>query len=408
MTGTTRRVYKWPGVNIRITEGPDHLESDTVYYEKLFVSSFERACLENLTVSRMINGEKRNVDQEIVERRILDILNTRGEEAINQFRDKARTVAQTLGMQEQFERLNQIIGSLLSTRPSNILKSPIAAAHVMGEPYDSGRMELLNNLAAELRSGTFANYPEKTITKDMFSNFAFYESYFSNYIEGTTFLVDEALDIIYNDAMIPLRSGDTHDIKGTFKICADRKQIQVIPKTGEELIDLLRQRHATLMAGRPDKNPGAFKLQPNRFGNSVFVEPRFVTGTLKMGFLTYQSLQDPIARALFMMFMISEIHPFEDGNGRMARIMMNAEFVNSGVTKIIIPTVFCEDYILALRRTSRNQEPSVYVNMMNRAHAFSHWLDPVSLDKLRLQFEQSNAFKEPGEDAAVLKWAEVN
>ena len=30
---------------------------------------------------------------------------------------------------------------------------------------------------------------------------------------------------------------------------------------------------------------------------------------------------------IFMMFMISEIHPFLDGNGRLARVMMNAELV---------------------------------------------------------------------------------
>ena len=37
------------------------------------------------------------------------------------------------------------------------------------------------------------------------------------------------------------------------------------------------------------------------------------------------SLDDPIARAIYMMFLVSEVHPFDDGNGRMARIMMNAE-----------------------------------------------------------------------------------
>lgn len=45
-----------------------------------------------------------------------------------------------------------------------------------------------------------------------------------------------------------------------------------------------------------------------------------------------------------MMFMISEVHPFNDGNGRVARVMMNAELVRADQSRIIVPTVFREDY----------------------------------------------------------------
>ncbi|WP_282778728.1 Fic family protein [Phaeodactylibacter xiamenensis] len=57
---------------------------------------------------------------------------------------------------------------------------------------------------------------------------------------------------------------------------------------------------------------------------------------------------NPIARAIYMMFLVTEVHPFDDGNGRIARIMMNAELVHGGSSKIIIPTVYREDYMLAL------------------------------------------------------------
>jgi Fic family protein len=39
--------------------------------------------------------------------------------------------------------------------------------------------------------------------------------------------------------------------------------------------------------------------------------------------------------------MISEVHPFMDGNGRISRIMMNAELTAAGMPKIIIPTHYC-------------------------------------------------------------------
>jgi len=82
--------------------------------------------------------------------------------------------------------------------------------------------------------------------------------------------------------------------------------------------------------------------------------------------------------------------------------MMNAELVHSGISKIIIPTVFREDYTLSLRRLTRKQDPVVYVRMMNRAHAFSHRLEPHEFSTMETQLANSNAFKEPDEDGTVL------
>ena len=116
------------------------------------------------------------------------------------------------------------------------------------------------------------------------------------------------------------------------------------------------------------------------------------------------SLNDPIARAMYMMFLISEVHPFDDGNGRIARIMMNAELVHTSASKIIIPTVFRDDYMLALRRLSRQRDPSVFIQTMDRASAYSHWLDPENWDGMHGQLENTNAFKEPDQDGTVLNW----
>jgi len=96
-------------------------------------------------------------------------------------------------------------------------------------------------------------------------------------------------------------------------------------KTADEFVSLLRHRHSVILAGRPDKNPGIFKSQTNRAGESVFVAPDLVLGTLHRGFELLSALTHPLAKAIFAMFFVTEVHPFADGNGRIARIMMNAE-----------------------------------------------------------------------------------
>jgi Fic family protein len=101
------------------------------------------------------------------------------------------------------------------------------------------------------------------------------------------------------------------------------------------------------------------------------------------------------------MFVISEIHPFLDGNGRIARVMMNAELVKANQTRIIIPTVYRDDYLGALRRLTRNNDPSVYIKMLQRAQEFSATLIANDMEALEKHFTQCNAFKE--HDNAILK-----
>jgi Fic family protein len=95
-----------------------------------------------------------------------------------------------------------------------------------------------------------------------------------------------------------------------------------------------------------------------------------VRGTIIKGFDYYQALQESFAKAAYIMFIISEIHPFLDGNCRIARVMMNAELVKANQTRIIIPTVYRDDYLGALRRLTRNDDPVVYIKMLQRAQEF--------------------------------------
>jgi len=402
LTYNTRKVIRWPGLTIRIATGAPALKDDRAVFDKLLISSLERACLENLSSSREVDGEKKTLPQSIIENRLIQLLMVSGEKGLNAFRDRAREISEEVGFEKEFKKLNKIIASILSTRPSKILTSPVAMAHALGEPYDAGRMELFEVLVTELRKYTFDEKPEKTTAPDTFRRLAFYESYFSNYIEGTRFEVEEAEQIVFSGIEIANRSGDSHDVLGTYKICSDRREMSIIPKSGEELIKILRERHHVILKGRPDKNPGIFKSKSNRAGSTVFVEPNQVSGTLKHGFQLINSLTHPAARAFYIMFLISEVHPFDDGNGRIARIMMNAELTHSGYSKLIIPTVYREDYISNVKKLTKQWKPEGYIRMLNRAHAFSHWIEPFDAGKMRTQLDVSNAFRESEE--AVLRF----
>ena len=222
-------------------------------------------------------------------------------------------------------------------------------ARAFGNPYDPARISLFETLFQYLKQNEFGNIPEINTDKTAFKNFAFFEAYFSNYIEGTIFELEEAKSIIKTETPIANRDEDSHDVLGTYRIVSNLKEMNKTPATHDELLNILQYRHHILLEARKSKKTGQFKDKNNRAGDTHFVDFNLVRGTLIKGFDYYRALNNSFAKAAYIMFMISEIHPFLDGNGRIARVMMNAELVKEKQTKIIIPTVYRDDYLGALR-----------------------------------------------------------
>lgn len=406
VTHSYTKKIELPGVTIHFLEGKGAIEGDNVVSAGLYASQRERALLENLQPTRKSGTDSKTLTAKELEERLEQIVRVNGEEELNTLRDKAREISIELGMPKEFAKLDRIISALLSTHSSHILKSPLATARAFGIPFDPFRYQLFEKLFTELKQFEFKSYPEKDTSLDAFRSFAFYEGYFSNYIEGTVFEVDEAKKIIETQAPLPTRDQDSHDILGTYKIVSNKKEMNITPKSPDALISILKYRHKILLSARTDKNPGDFKTLNNFAGKTSFVDFNLVHGTLIKGFDFYAALNNPFAKAAYIMFMISEIHPFLDGNGRIARVMMNAELVTANQSKIIIPNVYREDYTLTLRRITRQQDSEPYIRMLSRAHEFSATIQGTTLAEIHTKLEKSDAFSLPEE--GYLKIIEEN
>ena len=129
-------------------------------------------------------------------------------------------------------------------------------ARAFGVPYDPSRYELFETLYRELAQYEFKYIKDRNTETNAFKNFAFFESYFSNYIEGTIFEIDEAKEIIETQQPILTRNEDSHDVLGTYQIVSNVKEMKVIPSTPEELIQILKYRHKVLLSARTSKKPG--------------------------------------------------------------------------------------------------------------------------------------------------------
>lgn len=396
LTGKSNRNIKdLPGVTIHILKGPGADEKD-MKYGNMFIANEFRWMLENMQYSRKEGLMSKTLPQEVIEKKLSSVMIAGGEDALNDYRDQLRATAQRLGMNREFKRINALILAILATHSTDILSSPVVRAAAAGMPYDENRKTLFETLFDALQNHHFLSYPAVT-TESEYRNIAFYESYFSNYIEGTEFEVDEARKIVDSGLPAIHRSEDSHDILGTFNVVSNRSEMQKCPESFQDLKEILLRRHSILLSGRPDLHPGQFKERNNRAGNTEFVDYKLVSGTLDVGFNYYAALTSPMARAIYMMFLISEIHPFDDGNGRVARMMMNAELFHADEAKIIVPTVCREDYLLSLRKLSRQKDPSAYLKVMDTLHRFTATLYGRSTDDMLLYLHKCNAFSEPDE-----------
>lgn len=396
LTGPSNRIERLEGLTIKVRQGVGPLDGDLRYFDDFYCASPARAFLENLAHARYSAEVPRTLPRAELERRLEELLRLRGEGELNRLRDQARRLAPALAAEDAFVILDEIIGALCGTRQHARLEAPVAIARRDKAPYDPTRIELFELLANELqRNWAVTSRPRGSLLRIEIQNLAFVDAYFSNYIEGTIFEVDEAREIVFEGKLPSARRADAHDVLGTFELLADDSEMRVSVREFEALEDfehLLKRRHLTIMSARVDKRPGEFKQVGNRAGATVFVAPELVRGTLERGLALFHRLESPFARAVFMMFLVAEVHPFDDGNGRLARAMMNAELAAAEENRILVPTSYRPDYLGGLRRLSRQRDPTVFVRMLDHAHEFTARLDFRDLERLLATLASCNAF----------------
>lgn len=72
----------------------------------------------------------------------------------------------------------------------------------------------------------------------------------------------------------------------------------------------------------------------------------------------------PVEYAAMVHIIFVNIHPFTDGNGRVARLLMNLALLQSGYNIVVIPPVVRADYISAIQKTN-NGNNTEFINFIS-------------------------------------------
>lgn len=386
-----------PGLEIRAWQGPEPQVSDirTPLDDglELFTASQQRAVLENFQIARArTDDEAKTLSNEELERWFDRQLLVFGPQWLPQLGVKVQSLAEELGWQRELECFEQFVAALRG-KPSNYrLRSDLAKSRAHGKPYEPERILLFAELHARLAQELFPEQKAPPIEEH--SNRAFWEAYFSNYIEGTKFSVEEAQELVNQTtgaANLELnRPEDAHDVKETYRLIVDPNISGAVAKNQDDYMNLIIRRHARMMAARHNVETGVFKSQNNEVGSRVFVKPELVRETLARGWSASQELKSAAARAFFMLFVVAEVHPFKDGNGRISRLGMNAIIEDAQQMRLIIPTSLRNDYISVLEALTLNGNSNPYI-------AFAHKLMDLNSRMVFNDFDISHAqFKSMG------------
>ncbi len=119
-----------------------------------------------------------------IEENLEKMLVVNGEEGINGFRDKAKEIAKQLNMTEEFETLNDNWSFAFYQTLRNTFLWQWISQQLCRRPrlFDQERVKLFETLFKALHNEPFPKYGRAECFTASFRNFAFFESYFSNYI----------------------------------------------------------------------------------------------------------------------------------------------------------------------------------------------------------------------------------
>ncbi|GAA3442174.1 hypothetical protein Pve01_10060 [Planomonospora venezuelensis] len=103
---------------------------------------------------------------------------------------------------------------------------------------------------------------------------------------------------------------------------------------------------------------------------------------------------DSVRRRLLPLFLVTEVHPFDDGNGRVARIMMNAELVAGGEVRVIVPTVYRVNYLAALKSATHNDGFGALIGVLSFARRYTARIDFSDRSTAESDLTRTNAFRD--------------
>lgn len=220
----------------------------------------------------------------------------------------------------------------------------------------------------EVNAGFWKRYNavNDVVRKQFDNNFVMAFVYNTNSIEGST-LTPREVELLLTENIAPARPLDD-----VLEAKSAEKTLSFI-KTYSSAFDqdFVLQIHKLYFLDSKPGIAGKYKTHANRVLGSNFdtTPPEFVLTDMKLFFKEYEKLKKelhPLELAAWVHWKLVRIHPFQDGNGRTARILMNYVLHANGYGMIDIKTKEKQAYFKALEKCHYNNNGSALATRLVR------------------------------------------
>lgn len=214
----------------------------------------------------------------------------------------------------------------------------------------SNRLEHLDRLKAMLNLFRPLN---REIVAELKQRYDVRFTYHSNAIEGNTLSLRETALVLERGITIAGKS-----LKEHLEVIGHEQAINYIESFAEANAVIneweLRQIHSLILRQIDPEMAGRFRqLDVKAAGTEYVYPPHYQVQALMISFVQWLNSQEalclhPIVYAAEAHLQLVTIHPFQDGNGRLARLLMNLLLIRSGFPITVITNQQRSDYIDAI------------------------------------------------------------
>ena len=193
-------------------------------------------------------------------------------------------------------------------------------------------------------------------------------SYTSNAIEGNT-LTRKETQLVIEENLTSSSKPLKNYIEAVNHAKAFCKILEIIENNTKIDEKTILDIHRTILIGLDDTNAGFYRNCRVRIlgSNTILPNPLKVPELMEDFYKwLYDNLDDEPITAIMAHLKFVSIHPFTDGNGRTARLLMNALLLKYGYAPIIVRPTDRKKYLSAIENYQTNYNEETYIKLMLR------------------------------------------